>query len=62
MSELAEAKKQAEVESDDAWATLQTVMEDYVNGAAYRSYLEGCFDDFAAAHNTERGLRHESES
>jgi len=56
---LARQKVIAEKVSDEEWVTLQTVMEDYMNGAAHRSYLDSCFDNFTAAHNIERGLRHE---
>ena len=59
MSELAEAKKQAEAESDYAWDELREIMQRYIEGSIRRSILIDSYRDFKLAHNTERGLRHE---
>ena len=60
MSELAEAKKQAEIEADEAWSNLVASMGYYRSGGEPRNDMLEYWEAFKASHNTERGLRHES--
>jgi len=62
VSDLAEEKKRAEVESDEAWAVLVDFSESLIDGETAINEWERVYRDFKLAHNTERGLRHELEN
>jgi len=61
MSELSEAKKQAEVEADEAWSDCQEAAKYYFSGDINRKAFEEMFLIAQHAINIERGLRHEKE-
>ena len=58
---IAAEKKRAEVESDDVWVMFSDAMEQFIDGEASLNDTERHFRNFKLAHNTERGLRHESD-